>query len=187
MEHSGWDWIPLAITRAWNYQLGARAQWLGPSRDLIVFNDRFCAANTSSDDLCAQIYNISSRARVRELPRPVFAVSPDGSQAAAVCMKRLEVASPGWGYPVSAAGVAAATAARHPLHDGLWLTDVETGKGRLLVSLRQLHEMTTTGATCERPATDAAVTLTPARKFTPGLAQHARCRVQRTSIQQLAV
>lgn len=87
-----------------------------------------------------------SRQIVRELPRPVFALSPDGSQALAVCMKRLEHASLGWGIPVSKPNRRAAVADKHPLHDGLWLTDVRSGKGRLLVSLRQLHEATTTGA-----------------------------------------
>ena len=87
-----------------------------------------------------------ARERVRELPRPVFALSPDGAQALAVCMKRLEHASPGWGILVSKASRKAATVDKHPLHDGLWLTDVATGKGRLLVSLRQLHEVVTTGA-----------------------------------------
>ncbi len=32
-----------------------------------------------------------------------------------------------------------------PLSDGLWVSDVATGKGRLVVSLAQLREATTTG------------------------------------------
>ena len=64
MEHSGWDWVPVTSTRAWGYQLGARAQWVGASNDLIVFNERSCAANVSSDELCAQLYNITSRCGV---------------------------------------------------------------------------------------------------------------------------
>ena len=32
-----------------------------------------------------------------------------------------------------------------PLSDGLWVSDVATGKGRLVVSLAQLREVTTTG------------------------------------------
>ena len=60
MEHSGWDWVHVARTEAWGYQLGARAQWVGASNDLIAFNARRCKANTSSDELCAQVYNITS-------------------------------------------------------------------------------------------------------------------------------
>ena len=32
-----------------------------------------------------------------------------------------------------------------PLSDGLWVSDVATGKGRLAVSLAQLREVTMTG------------------------------------------
>lgn len=85
------------------------------------------------------------RQRIRELPRPVFALSPDGTLAAAICMKRLEHASRGWGYTVSKAARKAARAQKHPLNDGLWVTNVATGKAHLAVSLRQLHEVTTKG------------------------------------------
>ena len=38
-----------------------------------------------------------------------------------------------------------------PLSDGLWVSDVATGKGRLVVSLAQLREVTTAGErTCLR-------------------------------------
>ena len=91
MEHTGWQWRPIAQTKAWNYQLGARAQWVGASRELIAFNDRGCAISPGPDGLCGVLYNVTAGRRVRELPRAVYSLSPDGSLAAAVCMKRLEV------------------------------------------------------------------------------------------------
>ena len=91
MEHSGWQWRPIAETKAWNYQLGARAQWVGASRELIVFNDRGCTVHPGPDGLCGVLFNVTARRRIKELPRPVYALSPDGTLAAAVCMKRLEV------------------------------------------------------------------------------------------------
>ena len=91
MEHSGWQWRPIAETKAWNYQLGPRAQWVGTSRELIVFNDRACGVSPGPDGLCAVLFNVTARRRIRELPRPVYVLSPDGTLAAAVCMKRLEV------------------------------------------------------------------------------------------------
>ena len=91
MEHSGWQWRPLTETKAWNYRLGARAQWVGASRELIVFNDRACAVNPGPDGLCGVLFNVTARRRIRELPRPVYVLSPAGTLAAAVCMKRLEV------------------------------------------------------------------------------------------------
>ncbi len=112
MEHTGWQWRPIAETKAWNYQLGARAQWVGVSRELIAFNDRACAVSPGPDGLCGVLFNVTARRRVRELPRPVYALSPDGSLAAAVCMKRLEVCTlGGHGYrshvtPLNAADIA---------------------------------------------------------------------------------
>ena len=95
MEHTGWQWRPIAQTKAWNYQLGARAQWVGSSHELIAFNDRGCAISPGPDGLCGVLYNVTAGRRVRELPRPVYTLSPDGKFAAAVCMKRLEVSTRG--------------------------------------------------------------------------------------------
>ena len=53
--------------------------------------------------------------------------------------------SPGWGYAASKAARHAATMQPFSLSDGLWVSDVGTGKGRLVVSLAQLREATTAG------------------------------------------
>ena len=37
-EISGWQFTPLAATTAWSLKQGSRAQWLGPSGGLVVFN-----------------------------------------------------------------------------------------------------------------------------------------------------
>jgi hypothetical protein len=57
----------------------------------------------------------------------------------------VQVGSPGWGYAVSKAARHAVTMQTHPLSDGLWVSDVATGKGRLVVSLAHLREVTMTG------------------------------------------
>lgn len=41
-EITGWNWTFLTTSSAWNLQLGSRLQWLGPSTNLVVFNDREC-------------------------------------------------------------------------------------------------------------------------------------------------
>ena len=62
MEHSGWGWAQAAVTKAWSYRLGARAQWLGSSGSALVYNDRGpgCALNGSSDELCAVVLDVDS-------------------------------------------------------------------------------------------------------------------------------
>ena len=57
----------------------------------------------------------------------------------------IQVGTPGWGYAASRAARQAAVMQAFPLSDGLWVSDVATGKGRLIVSLAQLREVTTTG------------------------------------------
>ena len=56
-------------TTAWSYRLGARAQWLGPSRDLLVVNQRGgpggrCPPDYSADDFCSVV-----GAAARSLPQ----------------------------------------------------------------------------------------------------------------------
>ena len=67
--------MPEARSGAWSYQLGARARWLGASNELIVFDQRRCAASASDDDLCVQIFNVTSRCGplgTFNAPKPYF-------------------------------------------------------------------------------------------------------------------
>lgn len=45
-EITGWQWMGLTNSTAWNLQLGSRLQWLGPSNRLIIFNDHNCQHST---------------------------------------------------------------------------------------------------------------------------------------------
>lgn len=61
-EHSGWSWQHVASTSAWSYQLGARAQWVGRSAEMIVFNRRgggsggdSCGSQLSADEFCSVV------------------------------------------------------------------------------------------------------------------------------------
>ncbi len=50
----------MTLTTAWSYRLGARAQWLGASRDLLVVNQRGgpggrCSPDHSANDFCSVV------------------------------------------------------------------------------------------------------------------------------------
>ena len=66
----------LAVTKAWNFQQGALAHWVG-DRPEVVYNDLV------DGELKAVVLNIHSGER-RVLPRAITSVSRDGSWAACI-------------------------------------------------------------------------------------------------------
>ena len=64
-------------------------QWVGSSNRLIIYNDRKCTEGSTIDDLCAIVYDIAAKKRVRTLPRPVYGLSPDGKTALSLDLIRL--------------------------------------------------------------------------------------------------
>jgi len=121
-------WVPLAETRAWNWQQGSMLQWLGDgaSGD-IVFNDRV------GDRLVARIMNVNTGA-VRTLDRPVYTVNRAGTKAVSLNFARLQHQRPGYGY----AGVRDPWRdVDEPEDDGLWSLDLATGESRLILSVAE--------------------------------------------------
>ncbi|HNR32592.1 MAG TPA: hypothetical protein PKI11_17010 [Candidatus Hydrogenedentes bacterium] len=116
----------LAVTRAWNFQQGALAHWLGTAPDReIIYNDCVDGAARSV------ILDVHSGER-RELPRAVSAVAHDGKLAACISYARLNKTRPGYGYP----GVHEATTDDpHPDNDGLYVMDLASGESRLIVTI----------------------------------------------------
>lgn len=127
--HAANRWLPLAETRAWNWQQGAMLQWLGGDAErTIVYN--VCADGC----FAAVVHDVQSGAR-RCLPRAVYALSRDGCQAVSLNFARLASTRPGYGYE----GVADPWAEQlHPDGDGLYWMDMRTGENRLVVSLAQV-------------------------------------------------
>ena len=126
------QWTPLAETRAWNWQMGCTSLWLpGPGRR-IVYND--CREGR----LCAVVLDIDS-GQERVLPRPVFALSPDGRTALTPNFARLWQVKVETGYCVVDDPWADQTA---PPEDGIFSMDLETGESSLIVSHQDMarHE-----------------------------------------------
>jgi hypothetical protein len=119
----------LARTRAWNWQMSCRLQWLPSDPDrLILFNDR------REGRFVTVILDVTN-GRERVLPLPSYAVSRDGRCAITTSFSRLHDCRPGYGYagiPDPSAGQAA------PEQDGLYRLDLTTGRSRLLFSYAQI-------------------------------------------------
>lgn len=121
-------WIPLAETRAWNWQQGAMLQWLPGSDHEVIYNDR------EGDRFISVILDVRTR-RKRKLPHPIYAVSPDGRWAVTTDFRRLADTRPGYGY----AGVADPNRdVLAPEDAGIWRVDLRTGDARLIVSIAEV-------------------------------------------------
>ncbi len=115
-------------TEAWNFQQGAMLQWHPAVSDEIIYN---CVAD---GEYRAAIMNIKT-GKKRFLDMPVANVSPKGDYALSVNFSRIYDFRPGYGY--------ASFADRfyyqnHPADDGIFLTDLRTGKSKMIISLDEL-------------------------------------------------
>jgi hypothetical protein len=126
--------IPLATTRAWNFQQGCMAHWLGTSPDsLIIYND-FREGRTVS-----VIMNVHTKKEIRTLPFPVSAVAPDGVHALSINFSRLRITRPDYGY--GGDGQDSRKDLPFPDDDGLFLVNLESGESKLLVSYMQVKDL----------------------------------------------
>ena len=120
---------PVAETRAWNWQQGTMLRWLPGSDDReIIFND------LQEGQFVSVILNLET-GRQRVLPRPIYAVAPDGRSAVTLNFARLHVHRPGYGYaglPDPLVDVPI------PPDDGIWRLDLKTDESQLIVSLEEI-------------------------------------------------
>jgi hypothetical protein len=104
-------------------------QWLGSAPDReVVFN------SVTDREPSATILDVQS-GKSRTLPRPVYALSPDGKQAVSLDFARLHRLRPGYGYASLTERFADGPA---PEKLGIWHMDTGTGKNNLIVTLKQL-------------------------------------------------
>lgn len=121
----------LDTTGAWCFQQGAMLQWnpLAP-KDEVIYN------SLGDGDYNATILNIHT-GKKRFLDRPVANVSPKGDYALSINMGRLYDFRPGYGY---AEYKDPYYWKKHSDKDGIFLTDMYTGKSRLIISLEQIWD-----------------------------------------------
>ena len=126
VELSSGKFLPLAQTRAWNFQQASMMHWLPKApHSEIVFNDR------EGNRFVSVILDIHTGER-RLLPQPISAMSHNGKTALSYSFSRLQWKSREYGY----AGVADPYAHKyHPQEDGIYSLDLESGKYWQVVSL----------------------------------------------------
>ena len=128
------EFTPLAETRAWNFQQGCMAHWLATSPDsLIIYND------LRDGKFISVIMNVHSKKEVKTFPFPVSAVSPDGKQAVSINFSRLRITRSDYGY--GGEGQDAQPNIQYPENDGLFLTNLETGESKLIVSIADVKDL----------------------------------------------
>ena len=128
------EFIPLTTTRAWNFQQGCMAHWLGTSPDsLIIYND------LREGKFVSIVMNVHSKEEVKMIPHPVSAVSPDGKKAVSINFSRLRITRSDYGY--GGDGQDKKENVQFPEDDGLFLIDLETGDVELIVSIADVKGM----------------------------------------------
>ena len=125
----------VAETRGWDTQLGAQAQW-GANDTQLFFNDM----DTASWHPFGVVMDPATGQR-KNLEGTVYMVSPDGTQAASSCLLRTGATQAGYGVRAPEAHVPVNRGAS--TDDGIFVTNVETGACRLLVSLKEIVETAT--------------------------------------------
>jgi len=126
--------IPLTQTRAWNFQQGCMAHWLGTAPDrLIIFND------LRDGKFVSVIMDVHTRQEIKIIRYPVSAVSPSGKEAISINFARLRNTRSDYGY--GGEGQDPRMHEQFPTDDGLFLVDLETGKAKLIVSIARVKDL----------------------------------------------
>ena len=128
---TGREWVP-ATTRGWDTQLGAQVQW-GADDTQLFFND----VDVDQWRPFGVRLDPASGART-DLEGTVYMVSRDGRWAASADLTKMHLTQKGYGVHIPEERVR--TNAGAPDDDGLFVTDTDTGRSRLLVSLARIVE-----------------------------------------------
>lgn len=122
---------PFATTTAWNFQQGAMLQYHPFLQDTVYYN--VC----KDGNFCTVTHNYATGEK-KYTDRATACVSPDGKWGLAVNFGRIFAFRPGYGYAGCVDPYAEVNA---PAQDGIFLTDMETGKSRMLVNYTKLAEV----------------------------------------------
>jgi len=127
------EFIPLAETRAWNFQQGCMAHWLGTNpNSRIIYNDLVNGKYVSI------ILDVHTKEKIKTIPYPVAAVSPNGIEAVCINFSRLRRTRESYGY--DGGGQDAKLDVQFPEDDGLFLVNLETGEAKLLISIHDVKD-----------------------------------------------
>lgn len=131
---TGTDCI-VADTRGWDTQLGAQVQW-GATDNRLCYND---LDPTTWNAYGVVLDPFSGEKKV--LDGTIYMVSPNGKWAISPSLPRMSLIQPGYGVLVPPEHVPVNLG--KPTEDGVFITDIDSGKTRLLVSLQEVVETAT--------------------------------------------
>lgn len=120
-------------TNCWNFQQGAMLQW-NPCA-----SDREVIYNTLIDDEQHGVIMDIYTGKKRYLDCPVANISKDGKYSLSINMSRLYNFRPGYGYAWPEDPF---YYKKHPKEDGIFLTDMSSGKSDLVLSLDEIWNFT---------------------------------------------
>lgn len=123
--------IKIAETTAWNFQQGAMLQYHPFLENTVYYN--LCENGTFK----TVTHNFETGEK-KYTDMATAAVSPDGKWGLSVNYGRIYAFRPGYGY---AAFVDENADVNHPENDGIFLTDMESGKSKFLISYKDLAQI----------------------------------------------
>ena len=123
-------YIPLSKTTAWNFQQGSFLRWHPTEKDCIIYNVR------TENGYNSEILNVVTGEKKR-LDMPAATVSPCGKYSISINFSRMFDFRAGYGYNGFKDENFSVDA---PKNDGIFLTDLETGKSELVLSLAEMRD-----------------------------------------------
>lgn len=115
-------------TSAWNFQQGAMLQYHPYSADTVYYNI------INDGNFCTVTHNYVTEEK-KYTDHATACVSPDGKWGLSVNFGRIYAFRPGYGYAGFVDEVCHINA---PIDDGIFLTDMQSGKSKLLINYKEL-------------------------------------------------
>jgi len=117
-------WTKIGSTKSWNWQQGCMLQFIPGDSSEVVWNSR------GEEDFFATVYDIKTGEK-RILPKPVYALAPNGRFSVYPDFRRLNDTRPGYGY----CGIPDPNGETLiPENAGIWKMDLKTGENGMLFS-----------------------------------------------------
>jgi hypothetical protein len=119
-------------TRGWGFQLGSNVQW-GATDRYLYFNDQ-----VDGEGVCVRLDLETGKAE--PLAGPMYHVAPDDSAVVSFPLDLINATQSGYGYAMDPARTRTLKPGASE-NEGIWRTDLKTGKKTLLVSLAEAYEV----------------------------------------------
>lgn len=121
-------WKKIGESGAWSWQQSCMLQWIPGSSEKAIWNDM------ENGQYVSRIYDVRNET-TRTLPRPIYAIAPNGVFAVGTAFNRIQNLRPGYGY----AGVPDPfQSVKAPDEIGLYTMNLKTGRAKDLLGLADL-------------------------------------------------